>query len=37
MISLFFLILGTWIGWWIRGTKAGTWVRKQFSKATDEV
>lgn len=36
MISLFFYAIGVWMGWWIRGTKAGTWIRNQFAKATSE-
>lgn len=34
MISLFFFVLGVSLGWWARSTKAGTWVKKQFSADT---
>lgn len=32
MISLFFFGIGGFFGWWFRGTKAGSWLKKQFSK-----
>lgn len=31
MLSFFFLILGMTLGWWVRGTKAGSWITKQLS------
>ncbi len=31
MISLFFFGVGAFLGWWIRGTKAGAWISRQFS------
>lgn len=33
MIALFFFVLGALLGWWVRGTKAGSWISKQFSSA----
>jgi len=33
MLSFFFLILGVFLGWWLRGTKAGTWIKETFSKS----
>lgn len=36
MISAFFFVLGAFIGWRIRSTKAGVWISKQFSTFTGE-
>lgn len=33
MLSFFFLILGAMLGWWVRSTRAGLWISKQFSSA----
>jgi hypothetical protein len=37
MISMFFLILGVLLGWWVRGTKAGSWISDVFSKGEKNV
>lgn len=32
---MFFFALGLALGWWVRNTKAGTWVSKQFAASTE--
>lgn len=32
MLSFVFMTIGGVIGWWFRGTRAGTWIKNAFSK-----